>query len=188
VPFVRFWRLRLDSRRIFVDPVFRRCHSEIRDDPMIEYVPGTNPPTPHRSASRRRLWPYVAVIAVLAAALTVVFLWPRMMGDKPAGPAAAAGGVTSFTINASLALGPGQFVPVDGTSCAGTPPYKDLTTGTVITVTDAEGGVLATGDLKISVPDVPVGKGTYGIEVAHRGATKYDESKLRSGLLQMSVE
>jgi hypothetical protein len=184
--------------------VFRRCHSEIRDDQMTEYVPGSNPPTPHRSASRRRIWPYAAVVVLLAAALTVVLLWPRMMGDKPAGPAAAAGGVTSFTINGTLSLSPGQFVPIDGTSCAGTTAYHDLTVGTVVTVTDAEGGVLATSrvrelaldgggtagscELNFSVPEVPVGKGTYTIEIGHRGATKYDEAKLRSGTLQMSVQ
>lgn len=170
---------------------------------MTGYVPPNSSPTPHRPpASRRRLWPYVTFAAVLAAGLTAVLLWPHVTGDRSAGPASAAT-VSSFTINGTLALGPGQFVPVDGTSCAGTPDYKDLTVGAVVTVTDAQGGVLGTArvaalqldgtgtagtcDLKFQVAGVPIGKGTYGIEVAHRGATKYDESKLRSGPLQMSV-
>jgi hypothetical protein len=161
---------------------------------MTEYVPG-----PHSTRTRRRLWPYIAILAVVAAA-AAVFIWPRVKGDKSDTPAAAAG-VTTFNVNGTLALGPGQFVPVDGTSCAGTPTYKDLTEGTAITVTD--GAVLGAGrlgamtldglgsagtcDLKFSVPGIPIGKGTYGVEVAHRGATKYDEAKVRSGPLQLFV-
>jgi len=174
---------------------------------MTDYVPGPNPPesaqNSHRPARRRRrAWPYVAVILVLGAALTAVFVWPKTKGDDPATPAAAAGAKV-FVVNGTLALGPGQFVPVDGTSCAGTPAYKDLTLGATVTITDGVGGVLGTGkiqsmtldglgtagtcDLKFAVPGIPTGKGSYGIEVAHRGATKYDESKVRLGQLQLSV-
>jgi hypothetical protein len=136
------------------------------------------------------------VVLVLAAALTVVFLWPRLDGAKTDTPAAAAV-ATAFTVNGVLALGPGQFVAVDGTSCA------DLTVGATVTITDSVGGVLGatkitsmtldglggagTCDLKFAVPGIPAGKGSYTIEVAHRGAMKYDESKLRSGTLQLSV-
>ena len=160
-------------------------------------------PPPHRPpASRRRLWPYATFAAVLAVGVAAALLWPRLSGDKPTGPAAAAT-VSTFTINGTLALGPGQFVPVDGTSCAGTPAHADLTVGAVVTVTDAQGGVLGTGriaalqldgtgsagscDLKFQVSGIPIGKGSYGVEVAHLGATRYDEAKLRSGPLQMSV-
>jgi hypothetical protein len=168
--------------------------------------PGTSSsfPTAHRQTAirRRRLWPYVTFAVILAVGLAAVLLRPRLTGDRPADPAAAAS-VTDFTVNGNLALGPGQFVPVDGTSCAGTPAYKDLVVGAVVTVTDAQGGVLRTGrisalvldgtggagtcDLKFTVPGIPIGKGTYGIAVADREVTKYDETKLRSGPLQMSV-
>jgi hypothetical protein len=173
---------------------------------MTDYVPGTNPPesapNPHRPARRRRTWPYLAIIVVVGAALAAVFIWPHMKGNDPATPAAAAG-ATVFTLNGTVALGPGQFVPVDGTSCAGTPAYKDLVAGATVTITDGVGGVLGTGkiaslslngggetgtcDLKFAVPGIPTGKGSYGIEVAHRGVTKYDESKVRLGQLQLSV-
>jgi hypothetical protein len=174
---------------------------------MTEYVPASNhhspsPPPPRRPARRRRIWPYAVVVVVLAAALTVVFLWPRLDGAKTDTPAAAAV-ATAFTVNGVLALGPGQFVAVDGTSCAGTPTYADLTVGATVTITDSVGGVLAatkitsvtldglggagTCDLKFAVPGIPAGKGSYTIQVAHRGAMKYDESKLRSGTLQLSV-
>ncbi|HEY0530352.1 MAG TPA: hypothetical protein VGD29_01995 [Actinoplanes sp.] len=173
---------------------------------MTDYVPGTNPPesspNPHRPARRHRAWPYVAAIVVAGAALAAVFVWPHVKGDDPSTPAAAAG-ATVFTVNGTLALGPGQFVPIDGTSCAGTPAYKDLTVDATVTITDGVGGVLGTGkissltldglgdagtcDLKFAVPGIPTGKGTYGIEVAHRGATRYDESKVRLGQLQLSV-
>jgi hypothetical protein len=161
---------------------------------MPEHVPATR--------RHRRLWPYVTFAVALAVGVAVTLLLPRLTDDKPDNPASAAG-VTSFTINGTLTLGPGQFVPVDGTSCAGTPSYRDLVVDSAVTVTDADGGVLRTAkisalvldgmggagtcDLKFTVPDVPIGKGTYGIEVAHRGAIKYDEARLRSGPLQMSV-
>jgi hypothetical protein len=187
------------------NPVIRCRHREIRDDPMTDYVPGTNPPesspNPHRPG-RRRAWPYVAGILVLGAALAAVFVWPHVKGNDPASPAAAAG-ATVFTVNGMLALGPGQFVPIDGTSCAGTPAYKDLDVGAAVTITDGVGGVLGTGkissltldglgtagtcDLKFAVPGIPTGKGSYGIEVARRGAIKYDEAKVRLGQLQLSV-
>jgi hypothetical protein len=173
---------------------------------MTDYVPGTNPPesaqNSHRPARRRRAWPWVAVIVVLGAALAGVFVW-HAQGDDPATPAAAAGAKV-FTVNGTLALGPGQFVPVDGTSCAGTPAYQDLTVGATVTITDGVGGVLGAGkidaitldglgsagtcDLKFAVPGIPTGKGTYGIQVAHRPVTKYDESKVRLGQLQLSVD
>lgn len=173
---------------------------------MTDYVPGTNPtesaPNPHRPVRRHRSWPYVAAVVVVGAAIGGVFAWPHMRGNDPAAPAAAAG-ANVFTVNGDLTLGPGQFVPIDGTSCAGTPAYKDLTVGATVTITDGVGGVLGTGkiidmtldglgnagtcDLKFAVPGIPTGKGTYGIEVAHRGPTKYDESKVRLGQLQLSV-
>jgi hypothetical protein len=130
-----------------------------------------------------------------------VFAWPHLKGDD-ASPAAAAGAKV-FTVNGTLALGPGQFVPEDGTSCAGTPAYKDLTLGATVTVTDSVGGILGTGkisdmtlnglgtngtcDLKFAVTEIPTGKGSYGIQVASRPVTKYDESKVRLGQLQLSV-
>jgi len=174
---------------------------------MTDYVPGTNPPesahNTHRPARRRRAWPYVAVVLVLGAALAAVFVWPHLKGDDPATPAAAAGAKV-FTVNGTLALGPGQFAPVDGTSCAGTPTYKDLTVGATVTITDGVGGVLGTGkiesmdldglgtagtcDLKFAVPGIPTGKGSYGIQVAQRPVTRYDESKVRLGQLQLSVD
>jgi hypothetical protein len=174
---------------------------------MTEYVPAQNhsasAPPPHRPARRRRIWPYIAVVVVLAAALTAVFLWPRPDGGQSDTPAAAAV-ATAFTLNGTVALGPGQFVPIDGTSCAGTPAYADLTVGATVTVTDSVGGILGAGkvssmildglgdagtcDLKFAIPGIPAGKGSYGIEVAHRGATRYDEAKLRSGPLQLSVD
>jgi hypothetical protein len=173
---------------------------------MTEYAPAPHhpptPPSPHRPARRRRLWPYAVVVLVLAAALTVVFLWPRLDGGKSDTPAAAAV-ATAFTVNGVLALGPGQFTTSDGTSCAGTPKYADYIVGAAVTVTDSAGGVLGSGkvtsmtldglgeagtcDLKFSVPGIPAGKGSYGIEVAHHGSMKYDESKVRGGTVQMSV-
>jgi len=173
---------------------------------MTDYVPGTNPPesapNPHRPARRRRAWPYVAVIVVVGAALGAVFVWPHVKGNDPASPAAAAG-ASVFTVNGTLALGPGQFVPIDGTSCSGTPAYKDLTVGATVTITDGVGGILGTGkvgsltldglgnagtcDLKFAVPGIPTGKGSYGIQIADRAVTKYDESKVRLGQLQLSV-
>jgi hypothetical protein len=186
--------------------VIRQRHREIRDDPMTDYVPGTNPlespPSPHRPVRRRRAWPYVAGVLVLGAAAAGVFVRPHMKGDNPATPAAAAN-ATVFTVNGTVALGPGQFVPIDGTSCEGTPDYKDLTVGATVTITDGVGGVLGAGkissqtlnglgnagtcDLKFAVPGIPTGKESYGIEVAHRGVTKYDETKVRLGQLQLSV-
>jgi hypothetical protein len=171
---------------------------------MTEYVPASHAsaPPPHRPASRRRAWPFIAAVVALAAALSAVLLWPHAKGDKPDTPAAAAG-VTTFAVNGTLALGPGQFLPVDGTSCAGTPVYRDLVEGAPVTITDPAGAVLGSSrlgpltldglggagacNLKFTVPGIPTGKGTYGIEVARRGVTRYDEAKLRSGPLQLSV-
>jgi hypothetical protein len=174
---------------------------------MTDYLPGTKPsesaPNRHRSARRRRAWPYVAALLVVGAAVTAVFVWPHRRGNDPAAPAAAAG-TTAFTVNGTLALGPGQFVPIDGTSCAGTPVYRDLTVGAPVTITDGAGGVLGTGkvssltldglgtagtcDLKFAVPGIATGKGAYGIRIAHREVIKYDESKVRLGQLQLSVD
>jgi hypothetical protein len=165
---------------------------------MNDYVPGSSP-TPDRR--RRRVWPYVAFAVFLLGGLAAI-LWPHMEGNKTTGSADAAT-VPSFTVNGTLSLGSGQFVADDNGGCVGAASYKDLAVGATVTVSDATGGVLGSSkissvyldgtgsagacDLKFSVAHIPTGKGTYGITIANRGTTKYDEAKLRGGPLQMSV-
>ncbi|MBQ1060060.1 hypothetical protein [Micromonospora sp. C41] len=82
--------------------------------------------------------------------------------------------------------------------CAGRGGYSDLQAGTQVIVTDPAGvnlgiGRLETGQPQVDpedphrateclftfqVPDVPSGKGIYGVEVANRGKVQFKESDL----------
>lgn len=107
---------------------------------------------------------------------------------------AALGSPDTFDVHGTFTLSDGVDV-VDG-SCQGSGGYDDIRDGVEATVRDADGKVLALGDISngegvdgtdtftastctfdIDVPDVPSGQGPYSIEVSHRGEIHFEEDE-----------
>lgn len=171
---------------------------------MTDFAPGpslTVPPAPPKPG--RPVWPFVAVIALLVAALVTVIAWPRG-NNKPAptaavvSPAAAA----TFSVTGTLTLKAGQFIKDDSQLCWGDGGYDDLAMGASVTITDASGTVIGVGQvdsahndggmtgtcgLSFKVDGVPTGKGFYGVEVSHRGAIKESEQDLKTGSADLAI-
>lgn len=123
-----------------------------------------------------------------------------------AAPASASAAPATISVRGSITLGLGDFNWDDGNgkngfvtsaTCAGRGGYDDIAVDASVTVTDASDTVVALGKLdganpvgfsdaqtptacklSFTIPGVPAGKGFYGIEVSHRGAVKFEESKL----------
>ena len=102
---------------------------------------------------------------------------------------ARCGGDSTFTASGTLGL-----VAVDAATddcSSGTGGYDDISEGADVVIYDAAGNRLAFGSLKagkpqgdgglcvfdFDVPDVPGGKGPYGVEVSHRGQVSFKESQ-----------
>ncbi|MDQ7910789.1 hypothetical protein RB614_40490 [Phytohabitans sp. ZYX-F-186] len=106
--------------------------------------------------------------------------------DSPSGSSAPTT-PTTFAITGDLLLKDVDSAVGDG-SCDGRGGYSDIRYGAQITVTGANGDIVAVGELGpgvvssvgvcrfgFGVPGVPAGLGFYGVEVARRGAVKYAE-------------
>ncbi|MFB7341863.1 hypothetical protein [Streptomyces hydrogenans] len=100
--------------------------------------------------------------------------------------------LTTFLLTGTLLLTSG--VVSDGTGgCEGSNGFDDITEGAAVTVYDASGTVVATGELgestrqggacsfDVLVPDVPTGEGFYQVEVTHRGTIQLSEEEAMSG-------
>lgn len=177
---------------------------------MTNYVPGPTPPTftplapTPPPAPGRRVWPFVAAIAVLAVALAGVLIWPHLNSDKPAKPVASAApaAAATFSVTGTVSLRAGQFITVESNGCRGQDGYDDIEMGASVTITDAngtvvgvgqinslnnDGGMAGTCDLSFQVDGVPAGKGFYGVEVSHRGSVKEPEAELKAGSVQLTI-
>lgn len=175
---------------------------------FVPYVPGPAPqpgppetPTAPTSPPRRSHGGLIAA-AVVAAALLLAGggLGGAMLvsGKGPIDALKAAAGAGSFTASGVMVLSDSDGYSVS-TTCSGKGGYADITEGASVTVTDAAGATIAVGRLgaghletagctfDFSIPDVPSGKGFYGIEVEHRGTLKYSEADISKGGLKMGL-
>lgn len=170
---------------------------------MSDFAPGPSP-TIAPPSRRRRQWPLIVAIVILAAGLAAALVWPRSGDATPAKPAASATPVAAatFSITGMLTLSAGDFMADDSQLCWGNGGYDDLSMGTSVTITDAAGTVVGVGqvnsahndggmggtcDLSFKVDGVPTGKGFYGIEVSHRGSVKKSEADLKAGSAELTI-
>jgi hypothetical protein len=176
--------------------------------PNVTYpidAPAPIPPAPKR---RRSLIPWI-IIGALAVALAAVLVIPRLGDEKPspALPPATLTAVGALTLDAG-----DFGYDRDANLCWGAGGYGDIEKGASVTITDAAGAVIGVGslvaatptqftttdgtqsflgdpnakpthcDLSFAIPNIPAGKGFYGVEVSHRGSVKYPEAALNTGL------
>jgi hypothetical protein len=139
------------------------------------------PAAPQPPTSRRPIWLILAgalALSVVAATVAAVW-WTRR----------------DMTVRGTVTLDSGY--DTQGNTCHGTGGYADLVPGGQVTVTDAQGTVLAVGSLSEgrtvgalagsceipwAVSGVPRGKGPYGVTVTRRGTIQYDEQHLAKPL------
>lgn len=127
--------------------------------------------------------------------------------DQPE-PATASPTPRPLVVTGSVSLSLPDFVWNDKPTavCAGDGGYDDLKQGARVVVTDNAGATVAIGSidktepvveldddadggyratscvLKFTVPEVPAGRGFYGVEVTHRGRVQFSERDLLSPL------
>ena len=83
--------------------------------------------------------------------------------------------------------------------CEGSGGYDDITEGTAVTVYDAAGTVVATGQLgdskmssgtctfEVAVEDVPRGEDFYKVEISHRGTVQLSGDEAEAGQFGASL-
>lgn len=158
--------------------------------------PGTDPVVPPEQWKIKDgvWWAIAFLVALVAAILFVVWAGSGNGGGHLLTPRPAATPAATFTVNGTLTLSDttGYGILTQGTGCTGAGGYSDLLESTQVTVTDDTGRTVALGTLAagqsvgtdcqfpFTIPDVPTGKGFYGIEVSHRGVVKFAEAKLNS--------
>jgi len=145
----------------------------------------------------------VIILLVLAAGGLIYALTQRPSDKTPAKTTVVSAAPATFQVSGTLTLAEGQFITTDDIGgCRGQGGFDDLALGAAVTITDASGAVVAvsqlsgmnagdgmqgTCELAFSVPNIPAGKGFYGVEVSHRGAVKYEEAKLKAGPVELTV-
>ncbi|MFF4318852.1 hypothetical protein [Streptomyces sp. NPDC001568] len=141
-------------------------------------------------ASRRWLLPVgTGLLGFLAGA---VFVWSLPWGGD--------GSAQTFTLTGTMALSDSDgFLSLTDNGCAGKGGYKDIRTGTSVTVYDDAGKVVATGSLgdgtrtgltcafPVSVADVPKGARFYQVEVSHRGKLTVAKDEAMAGTFGASL-
>lgn len=147
---------------------------------------------------QRKVWPWlVAGVVVLAlvvagivgaAGLRTVELRGEVLGTSSVSPttlsiAELTGALDQFS----------AFYPAEGGECAGYGGYQDIRGGAVVTVHDADGRLVGTGQLQpgvgeagecrfaFAIPDVPAGD-FYQVEVAQRGQLPYTAAEVEQGI------
>lgn len=142
--------------------------------------------------------------------VTVLLALAGCGADEPAAtPAPSVTTAATFDITGTITLTDDFLWGVDGAtdrSCNGRDGYDDIHDGTQVTVTAADGKVVALGTvrsgaatldetgeigLKCALPftvyRVPAGQGFYGVELAHRGVVRYQEAQLGKAI-QLTLE
>lgn len=145
----------------------------------------------------------LAVPFVALSLLTACSNESAPAATTPPTPAASAAPATTaaaapFTIVGSIAL-TDSFVPgPGGVGCEGDGGYSDITTGGVVTVSDASGTIVAVGSIKVGAPtaaectlffevtDVPASP-FYQIEVTNRGLVTFTDAQARGGEVMLSL-
>lgn len=152
-----------------------------------------------------------ATAATLAASLLLTLAAcgsGTSAGGKPAVAASSSSSPATFTASGHLSLHDSDFVHLDATQTAvtdcsggGQGGYSDIQGGTQVVVTDPTSKIVAvgslgepvTGDLlgtcefPWTVPGVPAGLATYGVEVSHRGSLQETEADLRAGTVTFTL-
>ena len=87
----------------------------------------------------------------------------------------------------------------EGEGCTGLDGYSDIQRGAQVNVTDADGTLVATGELEggkkaalgcefpFAIEGIPQGSKFYTVEVSHRGGLTQTEDELRSGGLAFTL-
>lgn len=146
--------------------------------------------------------PLVATLAAVAVALVLAvgiggILYVRHGGESPLAAVKGAAGPSPYRVTGSVTLPRGY----DGLStCAGNGGYQDIHEGAQVVISDSAGATIALGRLDagsasggrgcvlpFSVPNVPAGKGFYGIEVSHRGILRYEEHDISTREIELSL-
>lgn len=117
-------------------------------------------------------------------------------GKSPVEAVKAAAGPSAYRITGSMTLASGY---AGYNPCAGKGGYTDIRAGAQVVITDSAGATVAIGSLDagsvddrgcvlpFSVPNVPAGKGFYGIEVSHRGSLKYSEAEFSTRNMDLTL-
>lgn len=134
-------------------------------------------------------------LAVMAAVAAVfVILAPGTETDPPAPLVQAsqvAPSVALMDVSGRVVLGtwPGQVEYGDHPACSGKGEYADIRQHAQVVVTDAAGKTIGVGKLGTGVHTeegcvfrwalaVPAGHDFYGVEVAHRGLSRYSAAQM----------
>ncbi|MER6627469.1 hypothetical protein ABT301_04385 [Streptomyces sp. NPDC000987] len=155
----------------------------------------------------------VLVIGAGLGATVVGACWAgvALVGGGEAG-APAAGASRSRSATAGRAEGADGPFSTDGTLtvagigagldeelCSGTGGYSDIDFGTQVTVTDADGTLVAMGSLGLgekteqgcefpfTIDDITPGSKFYTVEISHRGGLTQTEEELRAGGLAFTL-
>lgn len=129
----------------------------------------------------------VEVLAVLAVGVVVLVAVAvgLVLNRRPAYPV--------FEVDGNLTIQPPADYVRTGQTCTGTNGFEDIRGGTPVTVYDPTGRAIASGvldpgamvggcEFQFTVKSVPVGLVFYGIEVSHRGVTRYPEADLKTAV------
>lgn len=174
-------------------------------------APVTSPTSP--AAPRRRLLA-IGIGAVVLVALTVLGTLALTQDEDPITAAAATTASTAvvapeaFGVRGTVTLADGfEWTAEGGPRCYGTGGFDDLTAGGAVVITDSTGATVAIGKLgqglpklraddrtraesctfTLDVAGVPAGKGFYGLAVGHRNAVQFDEARLRSETVELTL-
>ncbi|MGK5450018.1 hypothetical protein [Streptomyces radiopugnans] len=133
------------------------------------------------------------MISLLTGAAVVGAVWAITAsagGDGEGDPG-------TFDLRGTLTL-KGSYGDFDS-DCYGLDGYDDIGPGAAVTVYDASGDAVATGELvrpqytssaclyQVEVDDVPRGSKLYQVEVSHRGRVTLDAEEAEAGELAVSL-
>lgn len=167
-------------------------YQQIPQQPYPGYRPYSQPQPPRRS---RTPWYILGGVGVAALAVLGFFL-PMMLS-----------GPGTFTMHGALTIAPssgygrnyvvtGDNPSDSGQICVAGNGYGDIVPGTAVKITDAKGKQVAVGSLEpgvafdgrtggcsfvFTVPQVPLGKSSYGITISHRGTVVETPAQAQKG-------
>ncbi|WP_345695468.1 hypothetical protein [Kitasatospora terrestris] len=166
-----------------------------------EHAVADTPPVDAVPARRRPAWKIpLAIVTGLVVAAAAVGL-ARGLSGEDAGPAtptsgSPAAGPDTFALSGHLTL---KQSSVTSGPCSGTGGYQDIHEGATVTVYDGGGRAVATGSLaagmrvglycrfSVWVTGVPVGPGSYQVEVSHRGKATLSAEDAQAGKYEASL-
>lgn len=163
--------------------------------------------SPKPTASRRLPLLLAALVGVVIGGGAVGAVWSLSGGQETSGrpkivssteTPAAETEPSTFTLTGTFELTEGAAGDGLG-GCEGSGGYDDITEGTAVTVYDAAGTVVATGQLgdstlssgtctfEVAVEDVPRGQDFYKVEISHRGTVQLSGDEAEAGQFGASL-